>query len=214
MNPIVVIAGPLAAASANSIVTTVTPTAGQVLTLTISPYVLDKPRQVLVTYGAEGTARTLTLTGTNLTGQSQFETITIPTSGASTIASVLDYATVTRIVSNSAFTNAITIGTNGIAGSAWVRLDTWANSYIAIQCTAAGTVNYTVQSTLDDPNSPTNPVLPVNVTWVATSDTAAVGATSTVQTNFGFCPLFARVLLNSGTGSVVTTFAQAGNVVR
>jgi hypothetical protein len=75
-------------------------------------------------------------------------------------------------------------------------------------------VNYTVQSTLDDPNDPTNPVAVSSVVWINSSDAGAVAATTSIQTNFAYTPTYARVLLNSGTGSVTATFAQAGSVAR
>jgi hypothetical protein len=99
----------------------------------------------------------------------------------------------------------------GVKYSDWVRFDDYAPSNISIQCTVTGTVNYTVQTTLDDPNSPTNPVATGSVTWVDSSDTAVVGATATKQSNFLFAPTYARVKLNSGTGSVTATFLQSSN---
>lgn len=211
MRPVVVKVGPLQAASANGIVTSVTPTVGQSLTLTTSPFAMDQPRRVLVTYGAEGSARTLTLTGTGVTGQTQSETITVPTTGT-TVASVLDYATVTSIVSNSAFTNAITVGTNGVAASPWVRFDEWANPSVTAQMSVSGTANYTVQVTNDDPNSNTNPVALSAMTWVNWTDTIFQNQTASFQSLITGCPLFARILLNSGSGSVTGTFVQTGVV--
>jgi hypothetical protein len=61
---------------------------------------------------------------------------------------------------------------------------------------------------MDDPNSPTNPVAVGNVSWLNTNDTDAVTAVADVFTNFQFTPTFARILLNSGSGSVAATFAQ------
>ena len=110
----------------------------------------------------------------------------------------------------------VTVGPNAAPGatSSLVRLDPWASAQVAIQCTVSGTVNYTLQQTLDDPDSPTNPVPLGSMTWVNSSDAAAVGATGTIQTNYGFTPTFARILLNSGTGTVTATFAQSGVVNR
>jgi hypothetical protein len=78
-----------------------------------------------------------------------------------------------------------------------------------------GTVNYTVQGTMDDPNQAwgTAP-LPSAVNWINSGDAAAVGATASIATNFLFSPTYARVLLNSGSGSVTATFAQADVVSR
>jgi hypothetical protein len=212
MRSITVGVGPLQAASANAIVTSVTPTSGQSLTLTSSPFVMDTPRRVLVTYGTEGTARTLTLTGTSLTNQTQSETITVPVGSGGTVSSVLDYATVTSIVSNSSFTSAITVGTSGVAGSAWVRFDDWAIPMVTSQSTVTGTVNYTIQVTMDDPNGVVSPVSPAAVTWVNWPDTVFQAATGTFQSTVPFSPTFARVVLNSGSGSVKTTFLQSGSV--
>lgn len=92
-----------------------------------------------------------------------------------------------------------------------VRFDDFAPSNISIQCSVTGTVNYTVQSSLDDPNDPFNPVAEGSMTWVDTSDTAVVSATATRQSNFLFAPKFARIKLNSGSGSVVATFLQSSN---
>ena len=99
----------------------------------------------------------------------------------------------------------------GVQYSSFVRFDDFAPSNISIQCTVTGTVNYTVQSSLDDPNDPFNPVAVNSMTWVDSSDTNVVGATATKQSNFLFAPKFVRIKLNSGSGSVVATFLQSSN---
>lgn len=172
---------------------------------------MDNPRQVLITTTADETTRTFTISGTDWAGNPISEVVTGVNN--STAASVLSYKKVTSIVISGTAAGALTVGTNGVASSPWVRLDPFAgSSYVSIQCTASGTVNYTVQQTLDDPGSPTNPVLPSAMTWVNSSDTAAVGATGTIQSNYGFVPVFARILLNSGTGTVTATFVQSSVV--
>ena len=100
----------------------------------------------------------------------------------------------------------------GVQYSSWVRFDDFAPSNISVQCTVTGTVNYTVQSTLDDPNDPFNPVAVGSVTFVDSSDTNVVGATATKQSNFLFAPKYARIKLSSGSGSVVATFLQSSAV--
>lgn len=218
MRPIVVSVGPLVAASANNIAQSQTPTSGTALTLNGTLVsggvaVLDTPRRVLLTHGNEAGARTLVVTGTGRTGQVQSETLAVPSGGAATVATVLDYKTVTSLLpAGGGWSAAVTVGTNGVAASAWVRLDQWPIPATTIQCTVSGTVNYTVQATLDDPNSPTDPVAISAVTWVDSLDTTVVGATATKLSFFAYVPVFARVLLNSGSGSVTATFAQSGNV--
>jgi len=108
----------------------------------------------------------------------------------------------------------VNVGPNAAPGasSPWVRFDDWAPSPISIQCTVTGTVNFTVQQTLQDPNDPVNPVDPASLAWVNHPDAGLVGATGTVQSNYAYAPVFARVVLNSGSGSVSTVFLQSSAV--
>ena len=171
---------------------------------------LDNPRRVLITAAANESAKTFTITGIGANGNIVSEVITGP--NTTTAQSVLDYKTVTSITISAAAAGAITgIGTSGVGGSRWVSFDAFAPSMISLQCNATGTVNYTVQTTLNDPNDPSTAVTPVNVAWVNSSDTAVVGATANQQSNFLFCPIYARILINSGTGSVAATFIQSSN---
>lgn len=216
MRPITITVGPLAAASANAIALSQTPTVGALLLngalASGGAATLDNPRQALFTFAANETGHTFAVIGTNGYGDTVTENVAGTTAG--TVATVMSYKTVTSITISANATGALTVGTNGVADSPWVRLDPWSDSYVAIQCTASGTVNYTVQQTLDDPNSPTNAVLPASMTWVNSNDTGAVGATGTIQTNYGFAPTWARILLNSGTGTVTASFVQSGVVGR
>jgi hypothetical protein len=148
------------------------------------------------------------VTGTTFSNALASETIT--GSNASSVYTVLDYLKVTSITTSGSTASSVTVGTNGISGSMWVRFDPWAYPNVSIQCVVSGTVNYTVQQTLDDPNSPAYPILPYAVTWVNSNDPVVVGATATQQSNYLFTPVFSRVVLNSGTGSVAATFSQNG----
>jgi hypothetical protein len=169
---------------------------------------LDTARRVLFTTVSDESAKTIYITGTNWAGDTISESLTGP--AATTGYTALDYKTVTKIYVSAAFTGAVTVGTNTIASSPWVRMDEYALAQSAMQATVSGTVNYTVQTSMDDTNSPTNPVLPASVTWVSSTDTNVVGATATKSTTFTATPLFIRVLLNSGSGSVTSTVVQAG----
>jgi len=214
MQPMTVSVGPLAAAAANNICLSQTPSGAGYLTLNGSLVssgvaVLDTPRRILLTTNANETAKTFTVVGTNWSGAAAGEVITGVTS--STVASVLDYKTVLSIYASAATTAAITFGTTTTAASPWVRFDGWGLPQAAVQCVKTGTINYTVQQTLDDPNSPTSPVAMSDVTWASAADTALVGATGSVAGSFSVVPVFARILLNSGSGSVIGTFLQLGN---
>jgi hypothetical protein len=177
---------------------------------------ITQPRRISFTSGGADTGITFTITGTDVNGNTQSSTVT----GASGAAaySTLSYKTITSIIASGATATTLTVGTaadsisGGAASSRWVRFDNWAPSYISIQCTVSGTVNYTVQSSMDDPNAPINPPAASAVTWVNSSDADVVGATTTVNSNFIFAPVWARVVLNSGTGTVTAQFMQSSNV--
>lgn len=183
--------------------------AGNVSAGTNGVATLDKPRQVILTSGGADTGITFTITGTNCCGNAQSEVVTGASVAAAT--SVLDYLTVTSIVASGATASTLTVGTNTVSGAYWVFLDQWASRGCALQVTVSGTVNYTVQSTFDDPNDPMTLVTPSGMTWVNTSDTAAVNATATLQTSYAYTPKYVRVLVNSGTGTATATVTQALN---
>jgi hypothetical protein len=214
MRPIIATVGPLASAAANNIALSQTPAGAGALTLNGSLVAsgvatLDNPRRVLIT--TADTTTTFTVTGATPTGSVISETLIV--AGGSSYTKQ-DFKTVTSITVNQGTTAAVTVGTNGIASTPWVRTDEWASPSVSIQCDVSGTVNYTVQAANDDPNDPTNPVLPQNVTWIPSNDTDVVNATTSQLSNYFFSPRYVRVLLNSGTGTVTMTATQYGAAPR
>ena len=82
MRPITVALGPLAAAAANNICLTQTPTAAFTLNgaLVVGGIaILDVPRRVLVTTTGNESAKTITIIGTDVNGNTQTELMTGPT---------------------------------------------------------------------------------------------------------------------------------------
>jgi hypothetical protein len=217
MRTIQVSVGPLAAASATALRTAASISVAGTVALNgalVSGGVatLDKPRRILFTSSGDDSGITFTVTGTTFAGSSATEVVT--GGNATTATTVLDYATVTSIVSSGSSAGTVSIGTSGVAGSAWVRLDEWASNYTAIQTDVSGTVNYTIQQTLDDPNDPTSPVAIASVVWFSSTDTGVVNATASKQSSYQYTPKYARILLNSGSGSVAAIFSQFGVVNR
>lgn len=215
MRPTTISVGPLAAADATNIRTAGAIAGAGVLTLDgtlVSGGVatLDKPRRIRFTSSGNDTGINFTIVGTNWSGAAISEVVT--GANASTADSDLDFATISSIVASGAAAGTVSIGTNGVAGSEWVAIDPWSLPNVAIQVNVSGTLNYTIQSTLDNPNSPTDPVTPENMVWVPTNDTAAVGATASLQTNFFFVPAYVRLLINSGSGSATVQVIQSGVV--
>jgi len=108
-------------------------------------------------------------------------------------------------------TVSVSDASGGVKYTDWVRFDDFAPAQVTVQVSVVGTVNYTVQTTLDDPNSATNPVAVSSVTWVNSLDTNVVGASASKSSYFAYAPVFARVALNSGNGSITATFLQSSN---
>jgi hypothetical protein len=167
---------------------------------------MDKPRRVLITSAGNDSGITWTITGTDWNNAPISEVLTGGNTAA--VASLLDYATVAGIKASAAAASTVTVGTNGVAGSRPIGLDQMGLSPTALQVTVSGTVNYTVQQTLDDPNR----VGLSSVAWVNHPDSALVAATGTVQGNYAYQPQLTRIVLNSGTGTLTYTVIQSGNI--
>lgn len=209
MRQIVKTVGGLAAASANNIALAQQPTAtagftlnGALATGGVAP--LDKPRRVLITTTENDSAKTFTITGTDSQGRIISETMAGPNSTAG--QSTLDYATVTSITTNSTVTANLTVGTNGVASSQALPLDHYGWPQDGIQVVVTGTINYTIQYTLDDPYGPASTVL----NWFDFPDPNFVGATTNQVGGAQFLPAALRVLINSGTGTATITILQPG----
>lgn len=170
---------------------------------------LDMARQVIITSGGNDSGITFALAGTDWAGNPISETITGASGGAAT--SALDYLTVTSIKPSGTPATTLTVGTNSAAGSPWVRFDGYSFAPWNVQAQATGTVNYTVETTMDDPNSPTNSVARSAVNW-DTSYAGITNATGNMFMSVNVIPTYARVLLNSGSGSVKATFRQPGSI--
>lgn len=209
MRPIVVTAGPFAAADADGIAQAQKPASTFTLNgalVSNGVALLGAMRRVLLTTADDETSCSFTVTGTNNNGDVLTETVAGVNN--TTAYTVLDFYTVTSVTVSGTLKGNVTVGTNGIGGSPWVRLDEWALPNASVQAVVSGTINYTVQYSNDDPNSAINPVLPAAMTW----NTFASAGTSTATTNASYAPLWVRILVNSNTNPayVRATVVQTG----
>ncbi len=207
MRAITTTVGPLATASATAIAASQSiAAAGGSLTLAALAAAIPQPRRITITSAGDDSAATWTVVGTNWAGNIISETFL----GANTptvVTSALSYASVTSISLSAASASTVTAGTSTVATSPWVRFDEWAEAVVGMQLTATGTVNFTFESSFDDPNSLINPVAPASMSWDSTIS-PVVGQTATVSASLSAAPLWGRILLNSGTGSVKGVFVQ------
>jgi hypothetical protein len=104
-----------------------------------------------------------------------------------------------------------TDATSGTTYSRLVRMDTWANAQSAIQVTVTGTATFTVETSMDDPNDPVNPVAQASMTWVNATDTNLVNKTATASGVLAVTPVFVRIKQTAGSGSTRMTIAQFSN---
>ncbi len=219
-------AGPYAAASANNICLSQTGASGALTLNGSTAGVLDKPRRVLFTDSGDNTTVSYVVTGTTWGNSPVVETVAGTLS--STAYTNTDFLTVTSIAITgaSAAPNALTVGTNTVAGTAWARLDSWANAAaVNIQTKFTGTINYDIQCTMDDPNghagqgtNTTGPtgtatVTIANVVWDSTLP-GVTGATTGTSLNMQYGPVYVRALINSWstTGNMTMYVMQQGVV--
>lgn len=196
--------GPLTAADADLIATSQTPLAAGNLTLTgVQP---DAARRIVVSCAGSDAARTFTIYGTNRTGNSQTESVA--GSAASTSVTTQDFLTVTRVAVDAATAGAIEVGTSAIASSSWYAINEHTTPVnVGVGVVVSGTVNFTVEVTYDNVNSPYTSTFPTvfSVTALAskTANTDAI-----ISTPFSAM----RVTLNSNTnpGYVRMIAIQAG----
>jgi hypothetical protein len=98
----------------------------------------------------------------------------------------------------------IVVTQTGAGSSKTLPLDNHGRPEISLQVVVNGTVNYTVQQTLDDPYGT------AAVNWFSHPDPALVGSAVNTQGNYGYVPRAVRVTVNSGSGSATLTIIQAG----
>jgi hypothetical protein len=109
----------------------------------------------------------------------------------------------------------ITVSTTDASGgttySRSVRMDSWANAQTVLQVNVTGTATYTVETSMDDPNSATNPVAVGSMVWVNCADSAVVAKSASAQGVLVATPTFIRIKQTAGNGSTTMTIAQFGN---
>lgn len=207
MRPIVYTLGPIATADADGIAQAQNPAGAGDLTLngdlvTDGVAQLGDARRVLITAAGDESDRTFTITGTDWFGNAISETITGP--NATTAYTLLDFLTVTQVATSGAGSGNIEIGTNGVASSPPLVLDIYSRPQVSLQVNVTGTVDWTVQQTLDNLFD----TALADVVWFDHPDANMVAETVDRQGNYGYVPFATRIVLNSGTGSVVYTVIQ------
>lgn len=146
--------GAIAAANAALFASSQTPVSGVPLTLTGTEP--DVPRRALLTYGNEGSARTLVLVGTNPSGNPIKETLAVPSGGSGTVATIQDFGSlISALPLGGGWTAPVTLGTNIQASSEWKLLNNqqFGPAQLTISGTLTGTATWGIEFTLTNVNS-------------------------------------------------------------
>jgi hypothetical protein len=224
MRPVSLTAGPYSAASANGLVTSVTPTTGTSLAL-VTNTVDATPRRLIVTPVSQANPGTLLVVGTTWGGQAASETLTVPSGSTAVVTSVLDYLTVTSILPGGGlWTAAITVGTANsalVGSSAWLRCDDYGAAATQITVTVSGTITFSVEASDDDCNAQTvtgisamtPAIAPSAMTWFSPDTTNLTGKTSNLTYELGVANTGARPSWVRLTVTAYTSTASAKMVV-
>jgi len=224
MRSVKVVCGPYTAPSATNIRTASSIAAAGTVTLNGSlvssgTATLDQPRRVLFTSAGNDSGITFTVTGTDWNNMPASEVLT----GANTTTAytAYDFKTVTSVVASGASAGNVSIGTNAVASSRPVFLDTYADSSTYIQTDTGGSsaITYTIQLSGDNPNNAQLGIGTedyVDTRWVNSGTAALVSATSAQNANQAGVPNMIRCLIsNAGSNtsaSVHVNFNQSGMV--
>ena len=224
MRPVVVTCGPYAAPSATNIRTASSIGAAGAVTLNGSLVsggvaTLDQPRRVLFTSVGNDSGITFTVSGTDWNGTPVSEVVT--GANATTVYTVYDFKTVTSVVASGASAGNVSIGTNAIASSRPVFIDTYADNSIYVQTDTGGSsaITYSIQLSGDNPNNAQIGIGTegyVNARWINSGTAALVNATSSQNANQAGVPIMMRCYIsNAGSNtsaSVHVNFNQSGMV--
>lgn len=194
----------LAAASATALVNA-SGTVAALAKYTLVTTVLDAQRRVLFTPTGDESTNTFAIVGTNAAGNTITENVA--GANATTFYSNLDFKTVVSIIPKNTTANSMSVGTNGVGSTLWNIVD-WGLTPTNIELSvvvASGTANFTAQYTYDDPNN-----LPTGATYPQPFSHAVVTGTTTIDGSINDPVRGARLLVNSGTGTLRFTVMQAG----
>lgn len=91
-----------------------------------------------------------------------------------------------------------------------IRLDEFADAPVSVSIVPTGVANYTVAYSFDEgPDSLTNPIPALSMIWDTTMiPVGAIGGTVGTSFSLPTAPLWMRITLNSGAGSVRMVIVQ------
>lgn len=194
---------------ADGICASQTPAAGGEQSLTINgalasdgAVTLTSAHKVDITSAGNDSGRTFTIVGKGERDITVTEQVTGANAGTATSTNY--FSSITSITVDDDTAGAVTVGVNGAASSGWIPCDHNRTPFsLSFRCTVTGTVNYTVQDTLDD-------VQDKDATIVGTDHPFVAGETTTDDGTYDSPIRAVRCITASGDGSVEFDLIQAG----
>lgn len=194
------------AASANSVVTSVTPSGGGALTLAATTFGSSTAQRLTITSAADISNRTFAIVGTGPDGNVlTLSAFTGP--NATTVTTSVAFKSITSITISGAAAGAITVGNSATAESRMFVCDVESNPFsIGFGCNrTSGT--FTVQHTFDDVLATSYDYGASGNTWYSHAVVAA--QTASIDGNYAF-PVRAVRFIVTAAGTVATTLIQSG----
>lgn len=202
------------AAAANNIAASQSPGSGAITIngslATGGVATLDAARRVIITSGGNDTGITFTVNGTNRNGNTLTEAVTGASGAAATTTQ--DFATVTSVTHTGSVATTVTVGTSGVGSSQWFAVDWRANPIsIGIGVVVSGTINYTVEYTYDNVNTPYTGTFPTVFSLTALASKAA-NTDSSITEPVRALRLTQNSFTNPGTAKMIVLQAGGAGV--
>lgn len=161
-------------------------------------------RQLTLTSAGNLSAVNFTIVGLSMRGVAQTEVIAGP--NATTVTTTNYWKEIYSITASAAVASAVTVGIGSVGQSNPFLCDYYLTlDSVATQVDVTGTINYSAQITLDDPQTNASP------DWYSHPTAALVGATTSQIGVLNIPVISQRILVNSsGGGSLVATMLQQG----
>lgn len=147
-------------------------------------------------------AKTVIFTGTDANDHSFSETINMPGPSATVETTYYFKTLLTAVPSATIGADTMDIGYVDEFASPLYGLD-WRDGNVGMTVIVTGTLNGTVQHTMDDIQ---NPLTPVPYNWINHDDADLVGFTANTDGNFIAIPAAARVIANSYSNGATLQF--------
>lgn len=173
-------------------------------------------RQVTVSSTGNLSAIQFTVTGIGDNGYAKSVPIAGPNNNTVTTGNEL-FSIVTSVSTDAAVGTNVRVGTGTLGATQWFLSDHYiAVSHLSVNVIVTGTINYTFQTTYDDPTTNAayvvkTPIDGVTIPTIPTT-TAMVGATVSCMADYTIPTHYSRVYVNSSdaTGALAINFLQQG----